>query len=542
MSLPARCSLALLAGALTLLFFFRGQVADGFVLLFGDRHDGVIALAIMEHWANVFRGLAPWDRTAYFHPAPGTLGYNDGYLLFGLLYAPLRGLGLDPFLAGEVVNLLLRALGFAGMLVLLGRVLRLPFGAALLGAVLFTISNGLFIRASHAQLFVLGAIPWLGVLGGQALAALQAGRRAALFGWGAGFVLWFALCLMTGFYMAYFAALLGTAWLGCWVLLAPAGAARGLARAGRGAAWPLLALGALTLVALLPFLALYLPKAAETGMHPWAEVTQASLLDVIHVGERNWLWGWLVRGLKALFRPDFPFWSERMTGFPPLLLGGFLAACLWLLRGGPADPGARAVWRALALATVLTWLLTLQFGEHTAWRLAFAYLPGARATRVIARYQLFLALPVVALAMAFLASRHWPRAGLALAAGLLLLEQGNAYAPRFLDRPLEAGRLRAVPPPPPGCRVFWVSAARTESRFGEAVADPYNHNTEAMLVAEVIGLPTLNGISSFNPPGWPDGVAGTPAYTAAVRAYAQQHGLSGLCALDLQRFRWAGPD
>jgi hypothetical protein len=542
MSSLARWSLALPVGALCLLFFFRGQLGDGFTLLFGDRHDGVIALSIMEHWANVFRGAAPWNRTAYFHPVPGTLGYNDGYLLFGLLYAPLRALGLDPFLAGEGVNLLLRALGFAGMLALLGRALRLPFPIALLGAALFTLHNGLFIRASHAQLFILGAIPWLAVLAGGALAALRAGRRLALFGWGSGFALGFALCLLTGFYMAYFAALLGAAWLVCWLALAPGAIRRDWLARLRPAALPLAGIAAIGALAMLPFLALYLPKAAETGMHPWREVTQASLLDVLHVGEQNWLWGWLVRGLNGLFRPGFPVWSERMTGFPPLLLAGFLGACLWLLRGGPADPGRRALWRALALATLATWALTLQIGEHTAWRLAYAYLPGARATRVIARYQLFLAVPVVALAMAFLASRHWPRAVLALVAGLLVLEQGNAYAPRFLDRPLELGRLRAVPRPPAGCKVFWVSAARSESRFGESTEDPYNHNTEAMLIAEVIGLPTLNGISSFNPPGWPDGVAGTPAYEAAVRAYAAHHGLEGLCALDLRRFRWAGPD
>ena len=47
---------------------------------------------------------AAWDRTAYFHPVPATLGYNDGYLAFGLLLAGFRALGADPFLAGELTN------------------------------------------------------------------------------------------------------------------------------------------------------------------------------------------------------------------------------------------------------------------------------------------------------------------------------------------------------------------------------------------------------------------------------------------------------
>ena len=44
-----------------------------------------------------------------------------------------------------------------------------------------------------------------------------------------------------------------------------------------------------------------------------------------------------------------------------------------------------------------------------------------------------------------------------------------------------------------------------DSRFGEAVDDPYTHHTEAMLIASVLRLPTVNGISTFNPPGWPSG-------------------------------------
>ncbi|WP_431269452.1 hypothetical protein [Dankookia sp. P2] len=147
-----RAAVALVCGALCLGVFFRGQLGDGFTLLLGDRHDGVIALSILEHWYNALRGIEPWDRTAYFFPVPATLGYNDGYLLFGLLHAAFRALGADPFLSGELVNLATRSIGFAATLALGRRLFGLPFGWALLGAALFTISNNLFIRGSHAQL------------------------------------------------------------------------------------------------------------------------------------------------------------------------------------------------------------------------------------------------------------------------------------------------------------------------------------------------------------------------------------------------------
>jgi hypothetical protein len=526
--------LVTLAATLCVAVFFRAQIGNGFTLLLGDRHDGVIELAILEHWRNVLRGTEAWDRTAYFWPVPGTLGYNDGYLAFGLLHALFRALGADPFLSGECVNMALRGLGFLGAHLLARRVFGLGVGWALLAAALFTLANNLAIRASHAQLFGVSLAPVVALPLAEAIRALLAGRRAALLGWGTAFLLGFAVWLMSGFYMAWYFAFYGGATMLAWLALAGGAARQALWQAARGQ-WPALAaLGALAALALLPFALTYLPKAAETGMHPWSTVRQyaPTPLDILHVGAANHLWGWLVRGLNGIFRPEMPFWSEQMTGFPLLLLALF-AAALWRPLGG-------ALPRALLLATAITWALTLRVGDHSAWWLVYQAVPGAKAARVVARYQLFLALPVTMLAVAWLAAQapRVSRLAVGLLVALLLAEQLNGYAPTFLDRPQELARLTAVPPPPRECRAFFVTAARSESRFGEEVANVYNHNTEAMLVAQVLGLPTINGISTFNPPLWPDGLTGTPEYLAAVRRYAAAHRLEGLCGLDLQRFTW----
>ncbi|SDC37769.1 hypothetical protein [Belnapia rosea] len=536
-----------LAAVLALGLFFRHQIGNGFTLLLGDRHDAVIELAILEHWVNVLAGRSAWDRTDYFFPVPGTLGYNDGYLLFGLLQAGFRAAGADPFLGGELVNATMRLIGFLGTYALGRRAFGLDWGWALLGAVLFTISNNLFIRGNHAQLFSVGLVSVVGLLLHGMLAALLQRRWGAMLLWGAGFALGFAAVLMTGFYMAWYCAWFGGTLFLAWLLVAGPPARRRLWEAIRAGAWPLAGLALLAVAAEIPFLLLYLPKAAETGMHPWADVLKhvPSLLDIIHVGEANWLWGWLVRALNGAFRPSFPFWSELMTGMPPLLLLVFAAALVWLWRGGGEAPPARvALLRALAIAVLVTWALTLQVGGVTGWSLVYRFVPGAKAARVVARYQIFLTLPVVVLAMAVLSAeaRRLPRLAVAALCTLLLAEQLNGHAPLFLDRPLEAGRLAAVPPPPPACQAFYVSAARRESRFGEEVDNPYNHNTEAMLVAAVRHLPTINGISTFNPPLWPEANPGDADYLPQVRAYAAHWGVTGLCALDLQRFTWSEAD
>ncbi len=539
--------LGTLACLACLAVFFRGQIADGFTLLIGDRHDGVIALAIMEHWGNWLRGQAiGWDRTFYFHPVPATLGYNDGYLGFGMLLAVFRTVGADSFLAGELANVALRSIGFLGFHLLGRRVFGLPFGWALLGAALFTLSNNLFIRASHAQLFSVSLVPMLGVLAHGTATALLAGRRRLTFLWGAGFVLWHALMLLTGFYMAWYSAFFGAAFVACWTLVAGAERRRALGRALLRGWAPLLLVLVLAAVVNLPFAMLYLPKARETGMHDYAGmVAQYTVapLDILHVGEKNLLWGWLVTALNDAFRPGFPLWSEQMTGLPVLLLLAFLGAVAWAWRAAPTDRAA--LLRAVALATLLTWALVLRIDGHSAWWFVYQYVPGAKAARVVARYQLFIVIPVIGLALAMLAwlvARTPRAAGVALAllatAGLLA-EQVNAYSPRFLDRPLEAGRLARVPPPPAECRAFFVTAARQESRFGEETANVYNHNTEAMLISEALRLPTINGISTFNPPHWPGGYPPQPAYLDAVRAYAKAWDVEqGLCGLNLQDFTW----
>ncbi|WP_052214788.1 hypothetical protein [Belnapia sp. F-4-1] len=536
-----------LAALLAVGFFFRHQIGDGFTLLLGDRHDAVIELSILEHWVNVLAGRSAWDRTDYFFPVPGTLGYNDGYLVFGLLQAAFRAMGADLFLGGELVNMTMRLVGFLGTYALGRRAIGLRWGWALLGAAIFTISNNLYIRGSHAQIFSVGLVPVLALLLHGAVVALLEGRRGALLGWGAGFTLGVAACLMTGFYMAWYFAWCGGVMLPAWLVVAGRPARRRLLSAMRAQAWTLAAIGIVAVAVEIPFLSLYLPKAAETGMHPWADVLRhvPSPLDIIHVGEANYLWGWLVRAMNGTFRPGFPFWSELMTGMPPLLLMTFAASLLWLWRGGgEAPPGRVALLRALAIAVLVTWALTLQVGGVTGWSLVYRVVPGAKAARVVARYQLFLTLPVVLLAMAMLSAEAWrlPRLAAGLLCALLVAEEANGYAPLFLDRPLEAGRLAAVPPAPAGCRAFYVSAARQESRFGEEVANPYNHNTEAMLVAAVRHVPTINGISTFNPPFWPEAIPEDPRYIEQVRAYAAHWQVTGLCALDLQRFIWSGPE
>ena len=92
----------------------------------------------------------------------------------------------------------------------------------------------------------------------------------------------------------------------------------------------------------------------------------------------------------------------------------------------------------------------------------------------------------------------------------------------------------AVPPPPAGCRVFYVSP-----NAGPPGHKAPQHQDDAALFAEIRGIPTINGYSSWFPDGWALDDPASPGYAAAVRDWAERNGIGpGLCGLDPRAGRW----
>ena len=156
----------------------RTILASGFDLGFGERGDAIIEISILEHWRNVLSGVSAWDSTLYFHPYGGTLGYNDGYLLFGIVYAFWR-LFADPFVADTLNILTFKTIGFAGAYLLIARTLRWGRAPALIVALLWTVSSNIWLQAVHAQLQSVGLLPLAMILAIGAARAERDARHAA---------------------------------------------------------------------------------------------------------------------------------------------------------------------------------------------------------------------------------------------------------------------------------------------------------------------------------------------------------------------------
>jgi len=525
---------------LALGIFFHAQILNGFTVMFGDKYDAVIEISLLEHWFNVYRGHADWRVTGYFYPAPDTLGYNDGYAITGALYALFRAGGIDPFLAACCAHAGLKAIGFAAMAALARELLHLSRAWCLLAALLFTIANNSLMQSIHGQLLTVALAPLDGWLALRCLGAIRRADASGAMLWGAACAALSGAWLLTSFYMAWF--------FGFFAVLALLGAALQLGRHETARLWralwrirlALAAVAAVAALAITPLLVVYLPTARQTGMQPESEMRHFAIwpLDIVNVGAGNLLFGGVDGWLSGALGERFPAFSEWTSGFPPVILVVFAVA---LIASWRRDDAIALRARVIATVAAVTWVATMQAHGLTLWHVVWHVVPGARAVRVIARYQIFLAGPVVLTVLWWLSRLARRRTSLALAlAALLIAEEINLTPPVFLDR-VEARRfLASVPPPPAACQSFYAVHGRDEDAAHSVNEGIYSTNVDAMLLAELYRLPTLIGLSSILPRGWgwtflP---SDSPAFRRELDATIARYRLRQVCELDIRQRRW----
>ncbi|MCR0985648.1 glycosyltransferase family protein [Roseomonas populi] len=520
--------------ALTLLIFYRVPISNRFSGLWGDRFDGGIEASILEHWYNVLRGRSWFSQTNYFYPNPGTLGYNDGFFLYGLIHSIFRAFRVDIFLSSALVDMVVKSIGFVFFYLFVRRAFAARALPALLGATVFSLCHALFIHAFHQQLLSVSFAPVMGYLLLRAREALSAGwgRGYAAFGCGAAAL--YSAWLLTAFYMSWFFGFFALCCALAMLLIEGQGPYRRLLAEAWRFRWHSLLIVAVFVVTLLPFLSVYLPKASETGMHGWRDALAFSprLSDAINLGPGNLLFGGMYEQLcRSCTKGNY----ELLMGMPPILVYLFVCAAAWALwkyRGEHAG-----LLRAVAAAAVVTWLMLFRFKFGSGWELVFNYVPGAKGLRVVSRYQIFLAFPVAVVVTLFLQRAMTRVPSIFVLLGVLLVVEQVGTSPGVNSRAEELARI-AAPRPPAECRAFYVTKARGQDS-GSDLMKRYPHNVEAMLIAELRSIPTINGYSTFNPPGWDFEDPLRPDYLDRVRAYAQARGIQGLCQLDLETLQWS---
>lgn len=528
----------LLAMCVFLFIQFRVQIINGFTTLYGDSYDAAIVVAILEHWRNVFAGDSHWSQLYYFHPYQNTLAQTDGYFIVGIIYSVIRLFSSDPFVSSELSNIIVRAIGFLSFYWMLRRVFDIRFGWAVFGAGLFIIANNLTVHGTRVQLATLAFAPFVATLLYRAYQGLMADEPKRLFAWGSGAGIalgaWALTCFYILWFYVFFTVALGLA------LLYVASKNQRLAfwRALKQHKWTVLAVAVVAIVSMLPLLSVYLPKAAESGVRSYgsSQAYAVTLPGILQVGESNILFGELYNKLLKLVVPSYTWAGEYYnTGIAPIIFVLFCFSGWAIYQNRSRSPAGLLMW-AIFLASVVTWLCVIKVGKVSLWFFVYHLFPGAKALNVIGAYQIFLAFPIVVAVIVYL-SKLIPRLplGIVLILGALLIgeEMNRSYI--ALDRQAELSKVAGLTKAPEDCEVFYVSGwAKQESQIDKI----YAHNVSAMLIAELLQMPTINGFASFNPPDWNLSDPNDGTYDQRVREYLNKHGIHNVCKLDLPTKQW----
>lgn len=521
---------------------FAELVTSRFDHIAGNFGDARLAIYLHEHWYNVYRGTEAWLSPPFFYPTKHVLAYSDTYFLQSLPYSLLRLAGLDPYLSFEGTLMLFSWIGYGSTVGLLCQ-LGLRRGFAILGAVLFAFSNLLHIWILAPQNYTIMLVP-LVLLGVAKAAAYGPPRqtRTVLLLSAAGIACSSILfsTFYTGWFFGFFGLMVGA------LAIATHRELRSRCIVLMRDHWSLILPALLTSsLALLPFIITYGPAILSNQGRPFSQVAANAqpLAAIVNVHTGNLVWGHL------LGRIDTDYGNLGLAyGLPPGLLCAFAVVVALMLARRRVFPWERgdirfALVSRSAAAVLLAWALLYKTTHVWLWYTVWHRVPGASAIRVMQRFQYQLSLAVVVAVVAALsaawdaASRHATvgrplRRGMALvaigmASAFLLLEQVNLVATHQISRREEQARLGVVPAPPSRCESFFIQQAAVPRINGLAL------QIDAMLIAQRVAVPTINGYSGFNPPGWNLGNPSAPEYLDNIESWASANHLRQPCALQI---------
>ena len=488
MSRNARGAVAASVLSLAYLSYVFQTFGDGFWSAgVGDWVDPYFLNYLVEHWhRSILSFSSPWSPPAFF-PLERVLGRCGHPLIFYVPFYEVVRPFLHPFVAYNAALLLILATGTVFLFLLLRKVTAITTLEALVLCAFFLTSKNVIngfteTWSQRASIFILPPILFL---------VLRSKTRAAAFAGG----LAVSLLLVHEFYTAFFALLLPVAFVPLvrrqmrtrqWGLASMAGAAIGIGL----------------------FIWLYLPAYRQQPSFP-----QEQLLREIRKFEGQFNAYESLRVFKAtalvLLFSLFPWLkSERRTR--------------WLIW-----------WFALVSVAVL--LVPWRIGGFSIWMSLFAHLPGAGAIRdpkrIIYLYELAAVL-VIAVAMARFPKRV--RIAITVVIVALIATDWNRYRFQY-QRPIAVfdqwvGQPMQIDP---SCRSFFIAFAST-AYSGRSAHQWSLYRIDAMFIAARTGVPTLNGYTGVEPPGWELANPYEEPYLSRVGQWIGRNGLTNVCVLDIE--------
>ncbi|MDT7952413.1 MAG: hypothetical protein RQ966_12995 [Acetobacteraceae bacterium] len=561
------------------LLYHRYTIASGFDAVQADVGDSRYIAFMLEHWNTWAHGHARLGSPLIFWPVLGTLGYSDALAGMGVVHIALRAAGLGVFTAMNVQLVALSLAAFAATYWLLRRGFAVGIWPATAGAYFYAFCWPRFAELVHVQMQFTFVLPLMALL---ALEALRDGGALSRTGFALraiGFVALLALTMATTAYYGEFAMLFLV------LTAAPAllwrDARRSFARL-LVRQWPgVLAAGAAGLLLAWPIALVYLPVMRQSGGRSWAEL-QTLLLrptDLLWMGRENYAWGWLSARWPDRANAN---WAGKRLGVGLVASLVWLCACVWAawtlvrFRPGPHAASNRRIAALAVLATAAVQLCSVHIGERSLWWFIWSGFPGMSGLRTIGRIQLVATLPMAlafALAVDAGARSRWRWAIAALVCVGAAEQAGTVQ--RYSARDAEALARRVTDAIPRTCRAAYVLAPANTVPDPPVITDPaqfdaaaylranpdvasgwkdtaWNHydklgrkehrsldpavaayrtglmffyNYTIPLGASLAGIPVVNGLSGWQPPGWALFDVFESDAPAKMAAWVSRHGL-----------------
>lgn len=487
----------------------------------GDWLDPYFINALLEHWYRSAMTFSNPLSPPMFFPAPKTLAYSHGLVLYAPFYVPMR-LFFHPFHAYTLTLLVVMETGILCLYLLL-RKLGLSFVESLCLSALFFSSQNVVdgatgIWSQRASVFLIPPILLLLVVS----ARMRHGRMRLFLAGCAGVLS--TLLYVQDFYTAHFALLFAAVFAAA--VMVVEGRLRERIRTSLRIPWAkanpwLLALGIGAAAGALVFLWVYVGAYREHRAFPADQ-----LLTSLAIRNPS-------RWRSPLdFVQDLGAYATRRS-FALVFLVGTLA---WIPRFR-VERRVRIYCLWFLVISLVVLLIPLRFPEFSVWRVFFQRLPGFGVIRdpkrIIHLYELAAVL-VVALFLARLPARSAGRISVTLLVLVLLAADRNRETFSY-QRPIEVYErwVAASINIDPDCKSFYIKGASETymSRFGHMWS---LYNIDSFFVALNHGIPTLNGYSAWVPDGWNLHNPQEADYPDRVRRWIDAHGLTGVCELDIE--------
>jgi hypothetical protein len=554
----------------------------------GDWMDPYFINALLEHLYQSAARLSDPASPPMFFPAPRTLGYSHGLVLFVFYYLPVR-LFVHPFVAHNLTLFIAIVVGIVSLYLLLRR-LGLSFVEALLLTAFFATSANvanptMSIWSQRASVFLIPPILVLLHLSWQR----RAERTGLVLGGVAGLLL--TLLYAQDVYTAHLALLLaafgaaaiagvegyaGRTIRAFWqsqsrrsliAFLIAAGVGGWVTYIWRSGGIELYVWGVKLAshnwrrpiwIAVAAFVAfLWLNRTAISRMRaphlsPWQRAvglgTIAGAIIVVWIYVKAYLQqpafpedqllnslkprdpsGW--RGPLDLVRDLTNF--DTMRPFVLVFALGLLACVPWLV----TERKTRLYWLWFCAVSVFVLLVPVRFPDFSVWRTFIAPWPGFGTIRdplrIIYLYELGVVV-CVALLLARLPSKAAHRLT-AIAFLVALLATTGHGEPFVYARPIATFEqwVRAPIQIDPGCRSFFIKGA-SDAYMARSDHMWTLYSIDSTFIALDRAMPTLNGYSALVPNGWFLFNPQEPDYDENVRRWIGRKRLAGVCELDIE--------